>query len=100
MHLGEIRFVRSSVKSAEYAGCRLHMVRMYHGRTLDGRDGRMWFSKCVAMNNHDVLQAHDVLLSYKEHLSVIYDRIIGTGKGIGRCITTVWTKNDKPVYLC
>ena len=41
----------------------------------------MRFSNFVAMNDLDMLQAYDVLLCYKRHLSIIYDKIIGTPKG-------------------
>lgn len=40
--------------------------------------------RLVAMNDHDVLQAHDAVAFYKGHLSIIYDRVIGTGKGMKR----------------
>lgn len=36
------------------------------------------------MKDHDVLQVHDADCVYRKHLSITYDRIIGTQKSMNR----------------
>lgn len=42
----------------------------------------MWLSNFVAKKDHDMLQAYDVIMIHRKHLSKMNDRIIGTWKGM------------------
>ena len=52
----------------------------------------------IAMKDHAVSWAQDAPHFYKRHLSKIYDRMIGTAKGMGRL--SVQTKNNKLISPC
>ena len=61
---------------------------------------RMRLSNVIAMKDRGELQARDVCLAHRKRLRMVYDRIIGTRKGMGRILDPVRTKNDKPICLC
>lgn len=65
---------------------------------LNERRIDMWSSKYVAMKDHDVCTAYDVSVCYKGRLSIIYDRIIETQKGMERI--SIQSKNDKLINPC
>ena len=54
----------------------------------------------VATNHRDTLQAYDANGLYKRHLSMAYDRSIGTLKGTGVVGATFPAKDNKRIYLC
>ena len=49
---------------------------------LNERVIMMWLSIFVAKKDHDMLQAYEVVMIHRKHLSRMNDRIIGTWKGM------------------
>ena len=84
--------------------CRVSIIYDENGINLTNlrMKGHVWmqFSSVMTAKDCDVLQAHDVQHVYRRHLSIIYDRIIGTRKGTEQFARLVQTKNNKLICPC